>query len=100
MHSRVVVFDTPRTIAHPRDLVQVLPTLSPSSVFYHFIDARMRMPDLDDFRAWLLAYGDEFLDLVEALSKVDLFFVPLSELRQTLVSVVSEYFSEHKFQEV
>jgi hypothetical protein len=37
---------------------------------------------------------------VEALSKVDLSFVPLSELRQTLVSVVSAYFAEHTFQEV
>jgi hypothetical protein len=99
MRSRVVVFDTPRTIAHPRDLVEVLPTLSSSSVFYHFIDARMRMPDLDDFRAWLLAYGDEFMDLVEALSTVDLFFVPLAELRQTLVSVVSAYFTDHQARE-
>jgi hypothetical protein len=79
--------------------VEVLPTLSASSVFYHFIDARLRMPDLDDFRAWLLAYGDEFLDLVEALSTVDLFFVPLAELRQTLVAVVSAYFSDHQVKE-
>ena len=99
LRSRVVVFDTPRTIDHPRDLVEVLPTLSASSVFYHFIDARLRMPDLDDFRAWLLAYGDEFLDLVEALSTVDLFFVPLAELRQTLVAVVSAYFSDHQVKE-
>ena len=78
MHSRVVVFDTPRTIAHPREMVQVLPTLAPSSIFYHFIDARMRLTDLDDFRAWLMGFGDEFLDLVEALSAVDLFFLPLA----------------------
>jgi len=95
LRSRLVVFDTPRTIAHPRALVEVLPVLSASSIFYHFIDARMRLPGLDDFRAWLLAYGDEFVGLVEALSEVDLFFVPLAELRQTLVSVVSTYFTEH-----
>jgi hypothetical protein len=95
MHSRMVVFDTPRTIAHPAELAQVLPTLSNSSIFYHFIDARMRMPDLDDFRAWLIGYGDEYLGLVEALSTVDLFFVPLAELRQTLVNVVKAHFSGH-----
>jgi len=100
MHSRVVVFDTPRTIAHPRDMAEVLPTLSNSSIFYHFIDARMRMPDLDDFRAWLIGYGDEFLDLVEALGTVDLFFVPLAELRKTLADVVSAHFSGHLAQEV
>jgi len=100
MHSRVVVFDTPRTIAHPAEMVQVLPTLSSSSIFYHFIDARMRMPGLDDFRAWLSGYGDEFLDLVEALSTVDLFFVPLTELRQTLVDVVTAHFSGRLAQEV
>ena len=99
MHSRVVVFDTPRTIEHPTELAQVLATLSPSSIFYHFIDARMRMPDLDDFRAWLIGYGDEFLDLVEALSTVDLFFVPLAELRQTLVDVVAAHFSGRLAQE-
>ncbi len=99
MHSRVVVFDTPRIIAHPAELAQVLSTLSPSSIFYHFIDARMRMPDLDDFRAWLIGYGDEFLDLVEALSTVDLFFVPLAELRQTLVDVVSAHLPDPLAQE-
>ena len=99
MRSRLVVFDTPRTIAHPRDLAEVLPTLSASSIYYHFIDARLRMPDLDDFRAWLMAYGDEFLGLVEAMSRVDLFFVPLAELRQTLVSVISAQFAEQPARE-
>jgi hypothetical protein len=94
VRARIVVFDTPRRIMHPKELPEVLPTLSSSSVFYHFIDARMRPPEsTDDFRAWLKGYGDEFQELIEAFSRVDVFFTPLSELRQALTSVVSTFFT-------
>lgn len=95
IRSRLVVFDTPGTIAHPRNLPEALPTLSTSSIFYHFIDARMRTQELDDFRAWLLDYGDPCQGLVEALSGVDLYFVPLTELRQALATAAAGFFADH-----
>ncbi len=50
LRSIVVVFDTPLVVNHPSELKQIIPNLSPSSIFYHFIDARKRTPTgIDDF---------------------------------------------------
>ena len=42
--SVIVVFDTHQRLAHPRELVDVLPEMSVGSIFYHFVDARRREP--------------------------------------------------------
>jgi hypothetical protein len=96
VRSRIIVFDTPHHISHPSELPQVLPTLSLSSVFYHFIDARMRLPEsTDDFRAWLHGYGEEFRELMDMLANLDPYFLPLLELRQTLVAKTTAFFESH-----
>jgi hypothetical protein len=67
--------------------------MSLGSVFYHFIDARRRVPEhLDDFRVWLLHWGSRYQDLCDRLAEVDYYFVSLADLRRELAQILGEYF--------
>ena len=85
IRSILVVFDTGIRIDHPEDLRAILPTLSRSSLYYHFIDARRRRADgLDDFRAWLAGYGDAYARLNTEIASIDPYFTSLSDLGSML----------------
>jgi hypothetical protein len=88
IRSQIVVFDTHRRLQRPEELARVMPELSTSSVFYHFIDARRRQPDCsDDFQAWLRGCGEQYGDVCEALAAVDPYFGNLRELRRELAAL-------------
>lgn len=88
IRAQIVVFDTRKRIATPRELADLMPHLSPSSVFYHFIDARRRAPDrVDDFRPWLAHFQGACHDLSERLANIDPYFGSLTDLRAQLVAV-------------
>jgi hypothetical protein len=92
VRSVIVVFDTHRRLADPSELARALPEMSPSSVFYHFIDARRREPlGVDDFRAWLLGLGPEFAALCDLLAEVDPYFESLYVLRDHLAELFAGY---------
>jgi hypothetical protein len=92
VRSIVVQFDTHKRLAHPRELVSALPSLSVGSVFYHFIDARRREPlGVDDFRAWLLGLGPKYQSLCEDIAEVDPYFDSLFVLRDKLSEVVTRH---------
>jgi hypothetical protein len=93
IRSKIVVFNTPYKMEHPKDLVKTIPSISHSSIFYHFIDARRReIIMLDDFSSWLYGYHEEFVPLIERLKQIDPYFIPLSNLQQKLSSTITEYF--------
>jgi hypothetical protein len=93
LRSQIVVFDTHKRMERPEDLAQVLPQISPSSVFYHFIDARRRSAEhLDDFRAWLAGFGERYESLSGKLASVDPYFASLSELRQRVAELLRTHF--------
>lgn len=95
--SHIVVFNTNKIIDEPEGLIEAIPSMTRSSIFYHFIDARRRTPySMDDFRAWLYGFGKRYIDLCEILSTVDPFFPTLSELRDELASIVKKYFEGEK----
>lgn len=88
----LVVLDTGMRIKRPEALAKALPQLSPSSLYYHFIDARRRPPEgIDDFRAWLSDFGDRYAELIDRIANIDPAFVTLTGLRNEL----SQAFSEH-----
>ncbi len=94
IRSQIVIFDTHRSIHAPEELAREIPESSTSSIFYHFIDARMRTPEgRDDFSTWLAGFGNTYQQLIAALADVDPYFVTLSELRSQLSSVVHGYFA-------
>jgi hypothetical protein len=92
--SKLVVFDTGRRLEEPAELAEVVPQLSRSSIFYHFIDARRRHADgVDDFRAWLRDRQNGYGLLCERLLEVDPFFSTLGETRDTLARIFAAWFN-------
>lgn len=90
IRSQIVVFDTYKRLERPEQLAQLLPHLSASSIFYHFIDARRRLPDgSNDFQFWLSSFNGLYRDLGEQLAAIDPYFSTLTELRQQLTAIFS-----------
>jgi hypothetical protein len=93
LRGQLVVFDTLRRMEKPEDLAEQTPRMSTSSIFYHFIDARSRVPDhSDDFRFWLEGFGPEYGALVARLAAIDPFFSNLRQIRQDLTELFTIYF--------
>lgn len=94
IRSQIVVFDTRRQLQHAGELAALLPHMSTSSIFYHFIDARRRLPErIDDFRAWLMAEPGDNRALCDDLAAVDPYFGSLHELRARLAATFAAHFS-------
>jgi hypothetical protein len=95
IRSEIVVFDTHKQVATARELAELMPRISVSSIFYHFIDARRRNEDrVDDFRRWLAFFGETYLPLIALLSGIDPYFSSLVELRRQLTDTFQAYFAE------
>lgn len=93
--SRMVVFDTHRPVPTAAALGAALPGLSLGSIYYHFIDARLRPPlGRDDFSAWLEDAGASLQPLVRALEGLDPFFASLSETRRRLADLFAAHGGE------
>ncbi len=91
--SVIVIFDSEKTIKHPSELKAILPTLTATSIFYHFIDARRRTSTgVDDFTAWLSEATPETPDLLKKIQHIDPYFLSLTEQRQKLSEIMEEYF--------
>ncbi len=89
--SQIVVFDTGNCVERPEELAKIIPKLSTSSIFYHFIDARRRTEHkLDDFSIWLRDF-EGYGDLVEQIANVDPYFGNLVELKDQLTKIFSSY---------
>ncbi len=94
IRSQIVIFDTYVTIEHPSQLPMTAPMMTPSSFFFHFVDARRRTKDrMDDFREWLMEFGDEFRSLIDRLAGLDPYFVPLVELKEKIADIFTGYFA-------
>lgn len=94
IRSQIVVFDTQKQATTPRELSRLLPNLSSSSIFYHFIDARRRLPHHgDDFSFWLSGCGHGYQELCEQLAGVDPYFGSLVQLRGQLAAIFQSFFA-------
>ncbi len=94
IRSQIVIFDTYVTVAHPLQLPMAAPMMTPSSFFFHFVDARRRTKDrMDDFREWLMEYGDEFRPLIDRLASLDPYFIQLTELKEKIAGIFTSYFA-------
>jgi hypothetical protein len=90
LRSAIVVFDTGRRVSKAFDLPAAVASMSTSSIFYHFIDARRRTEaSIDDFRAWLHSFGGIHDKSCESLAGIDPYFDSLYDLRARLVSVLT-----------
>jgi len=88
--SQMVVFDARLSANSPAELGHLLPKLGLGSIFYHFIDARLRPPVAqDDFSAWLGQYGQEYTTLSSAIREVDPYFSSLVRTQHVLSEIFS-----------
>ncbi|HEY3294078.1 MAG TPA: DUF5752 family protein [bacterium] len=93
VRSQLVIFDTQHRIAEPAGLKDIAPGFTVGTIFYHFIDARRRRPEgIDDFRGWLLDFGEEYKSLIDQLAAIDPYFRSLAELKDRLSTVFQTYF--------
>lgn len=94
LRSNIVIFDTAIQADHPSDLKKIIPALTPSSIFYHFIDARTRTENAkDDFSCWLATFKDDYPALIEKIQRIDPYFLSLTEIRQKLSEVINAHFA-------
>ena len=97
VRSQIVVFDTHQRAYRVEELAQMIPQLSASAIFYHFIDARRRLPErCNDFSQWLASFDGEYEDLRQRLAAIDPYFRSLTELRQEIAAIFGAYFEERK----
>jgi len=88
MQAATVIFDTGQTLSTAADLLEVIPKISSSSVYYHFVEARRRTAGrLDDFSAWLKDLPDDTQELEKAFAGIDFYFLNLRELKRALVQI-------------
>src|SRR5579885_2187450 len=86
--SKTIVFDLGITASHPSELTEIIPKLPASSIFFHFIDARIRTENgLDDFSVWLTQFKGEFQTTIDKIRLIDPYFLSLSNIRQKLGEV-------------
>lgn len=91
--SQIVTFDTGRRLERPAELAELVPGLSTSSVFYHFVDARRRSTaGRDDFSEWLSLFGGKYDELTHELAGIDPYFGSLGDLRRQLCRVFQTHF--------
>lgn len=95
IRSLVIVFESAFSLSQPQDLKETIPSLPPSSIFYHFIDARARTAEgLDDFSVWLNTFGSEYAGLTERFRAIDPYFLSLVQLKEELVKAVHFFFEQ------
>ncbi|MBN1417099.1 MAG: hypothetical protein JW973_18530 [Bacteroidales bacterium] len=93
IRSQTVIFDTGVCYNDPVELLEIIPTMSLGSIFFHFIDSRRRTPDKrNDFSVWLAGFGDTYKELIDELDKIDPYFTTLHELRQEINTAFHHYF--------
>lgn len=95
IRSQIVVFDTHKQFLDPCEMSSLIPLMSVSSIFYHFIDAHRRTENkADDFCQWLALFGETYQPLIDRLKGIDPYFSTLVELRQQLARTFQSYFTE------
>ncbi|MGK5594885.1 MAG: DUF5752 family protein [Parachlamydiaceae bacterium] len=92
IRSCLIIFETPLKINSPFELADRITKMSPSNIFYHFIDARSRTPQKkDDFSTWLRHFGEEYYPLADKIESIDPYFLSLVDISNQLVKIVNDF---------
>lgn len=95
IHSQLIVFDTPHFAATPQQLRDIIPKLTPSSIYFHFIDAQQRTEGkVDDFSHWLLAHDSNLGDLVASIRRIDPYLLSLARIQASLHHILESYWGQ------
>jgi len=90
LEATTIAFDTGQRIEHPRELRNAIQSMTTSSIYFHFLEAKRRPPaGIDDFSAWLADCGSDFEADIQALQTIDYMFLTLSELKVELAKLLA-----------
>jgi len=88
LQALTVTFETGLSAREPGELLGAIRQMTPSSIWYHFIESRRRNPDhLDDFTCWLRDHGLQDEPGMRKLGEIDFYFMSLRELQQEILSL-------------
>jgi hypothetical protein len=86
LRSQLVVLDTGRRAETPEDLAAMLPSLTAGNIYFHFVEARRQHTErIDNFSAWLCAWGDKYVPVRKQLAAIDFYQWSLAEMREQIV---------------
>lgn len=89
MQAVTVVFQTGDCLKEATDLKRLLPEMTLSSIYYHFVEARRRTSDgNDDFSNWLSSFGDSTAEMRQSLQGIDFYFMTLNEVKDRLATAL------------
>lgn len=95
-----IVYRTDKFAYNLKSFRRILPTISMYSIYYHFIESRLRTKlRTDDFSTWI----EESLNmpaLAQKIREIDISLYTLEELRARIIQLIDEYLKkiEHKSQ--
>ncbi|MDM7998913.1 MAG: DUF5752 family protein [Dehalococcoidia bacterium] len=83
-----VIFETPYQATDIREFVEAIRSLSPSSLYYHIFESRLRLGrGLNDFSAWLAdSLGEK--KLADKVARLDPYTHSLEGLRNSLIQLI------------
>ena len=90
--GQIVVFSTGLQAHNIPELADLIPNMTTSSIFYHFVEARRREPlQVDDFTAWLQQTQSGAGPICEQLTGVDYYFASLTEMRLRICDLLGAW---------
>ncbi len=91
LRSQIIILDTGRQVKSPEELKDAVPSMSTSSIFYHFVDSRRRNPNgADDFSHWLSGLGSEYDSIIRQLAMIDPYFSSLRWMQWKITEIFRE----------
>ena len=90
LEATTVVFDTGERVNSPKELGAAIRKMTNGSIFFHFLEARRRVPvGMDDFSAWLKSEEKKNAKYIRALREIDFYFHSLSNLKEEIIAALA-----------
>jgi hypothetical protein len=88
--SKSFIIPTGITANNPADLLVKLPTVTNVSLYFHFVEARLRMErTTNDFSQWLNTWGEKAL--AKEIDFIDPYALSLDELKSAIIRLVRKH---------
>jgi hypothetical protein len=90
MKCRSFILPTSHVAHDVKEFSELLGKISVSSLYYHMIEAKLRLErDQNDFSAWLSGIGEN--ELAERIARLDPYNITLDGLRRKVIDLVQKY---------
>jgi len=88
--SKSFIMPTGIVADNPADMAKKLPSITNVSLYFHFVEARLRMERAtNDFSQWFKAWGAQAL--ADEVNSIDPYALSLEELKTTIVGLIGKH---------